>query len=82
MLVSRLIPLMEPSVRYTTMSTMISTFTIWAAVNNSEIEKTYPFLRHCILASDMIHLLSMINIDVEPHVFEYMAASKVFNNNR
>jgi len=80
MLISRLIPLMEPSVRYGVFQHMVRTFRAWAVGDvafSLEVDKTYPFLRHCILQADMQHLIAVFNSKLDSAVHSSIILSKV-----
>lgn len=77
MLISRLMPLLDPEFRFQLLSHMITNFPDWGASKNSDIDRTYPFLRHCIISADMKDLIFAFNGIVPTAVYECMITSKV-----
>lgn len=77
MLVSRLMPLMDLPFRFHLLSHMILNFPDWGATKNSEIDKTYPFLRHCVFSAQMSNIIFTFNGNVPAAVYESMLTSKV-----
>jgi hypothetical protein len=68
-------------VRYSVFSHMIRNFKTWAVGGDSsfssDVDKTYTFLRHCILAADMPHLIRIFNLNLDRSVFPMMVLNKV-----
>jgi hypothetical protein len=55
---------------------MLRTFTLWVSIKNTEIERAYPYLRHCILSAEFGDLL--VSTDAIDHkVYLYMTKTKL-----
>lgn len=74
MLVCRTLPLIDPGVRYKVLAYMIDIFPVWGY---PEMEKAFPYLRHCILHAEIRDLLTVISAVRDNKVYDTLAASKV-----
>lgn len=74
MLVCRSLPLIDPTVRYKVLGRLLDIFPVW---DDREMEKAFPYLRHCILHAEIRDLLTVIGSVTDNQIFESLVVSKV-----
>lgn len=74
MLICRALPLIEPSLRYKVLGNLLDIFPLW---ESEEMNKSFPYLRHCILHAEFKDLLTIIGSVTDSQIFESIVISKV-----
>ncbi|CAL8082077.1 unnamed protein product [Orchesella dallaii] len=74
MLICRVLPLTDATLRYKVIGNLLDIFPLWGS---DDMDKAFPYLRHCILHAEIRNLLTLIGSVTDNNVFESIVMTKL-----
>ncbi|ODM95683.1 Protein PAT1 1 [Orchesella cincta] len=74
MLICRVLPLTDAALRYKVIGNLLDIFPLWGS---DDMDKAFPYLRHCILHAEIRDLLTLIGAVTDNNVFESIVMTKL-----